>query len=141
MNKILIISLKGDLIKINSRNVGLIFKGVVVAFVVSVLLMAVYAGVLVSSSVSEASVDVVIIGITGISIMIGSILVNVKMNKNGLINGGIIGFIYILIMYVISSMVSNDYTLNKSSIIMIIVSIVLGMLGGIIGINKKQSNR
>ena len=133
--------MKGDLIKINSRNVGLIFKGVVVSFVVSILMMFVYAGVLVSSSVSEASVDVVIIGITGISIMIGSILVNVKMNKNGLINGGLIGFIYILIMYLLSSILSNDYALNKSSIIMIIVSIVLGMLGGIIGINKKQSNR
>ena len=133
--------MKGDLIKINSRNVGLIFKGVGVAFVVSILLMLVYAGVLVYTSVSEVTIDFVIIGITGISIMIGSILVNVKMNKNGLINGGLIGFIYILIMYLLSSMVSNNYTLNKSSIIMIIVSIVLGMLGGIIGINKKQSNR
>ena len=133
--------MKGDLIEINSRNVGLIFKGVGVAFVVSILLMLVYAGVLVYTSVSEVTIDFVIIGITGISIMIGSILVNVKMNKNGLINGGLIGFIYILIMYLLSSMVSNNYTLNKSSIIMIIVSIVLGMLGGIIGINKKQSNR
>lgn len=119
----------------------MIVKGVGVAFVVSVLMMLVYAGVLAYTSVSEVSVDFVIIGITGISIMIGSILVNVKMNKNGLINGGIIGFIYILIMYLLSSILSSDYTLNKSSIIMIIVSIVLGMLGGIIGINKKQSNR
>ena len=133
--------MKGDLIEINSRNVGLIFKGVGVAFVVSILLMLVYAGVLVYTSVSEVTIDFVIIGITGISIMIGSILVNVKMNKNGLINGGLIGFIYILIMYLLSSILSNDYALNKSSIIMIIVSIVLGMLGGIIGINKKQSNR
>ena len=75
--------------------------------------------------------------ITSISILIGSSLGNIKIKKNGLINGGMIGGIYILIIYLISSILNWRFSLNVQSIIMIVVAIVFGILGGIIGVNKK----
>lgn len=60
---------------------------------------------------------------------------NIK--KNGILNGGVIGGTYILILYIISSLLNWKFGLNMQSVIMIIVGIIFGILGGIIGVNKK----
>ncbi|MGN1297012.1 MAG: TIGR04086 family membrane protein [Clostridia bacterium] len=60
---------------------------------------------------------------------------NIK--RNGILNGGIIGGAYILILYIISSLLNWKFGLNMQSIIMIMVGIIFGIFGGIIGVNKK----
>ncbi|MCI8444462.1 MAG: TIGR04086 family membrane protein [Clostridia bacterium] len=62
---------------------------------------------------------------------------NGKIKKNGIINGGMIGGSYLLILYMISSLLNWKFSLNWQSIIMIVVGIIFGILGGIIGVNKK----
>ena len=75
--------------------------------------------------------------ITAISILVASSIENTKIKKNGLLNGGIIGGGYILIIYLVSSILNWKFTLNLQSIIMIVSAIVFGILGGIIGVNKR----
>ncbi len=48
-----------------------------------------------------------------------------------------IGGSYLLILYMISSLLNWKFSLNWQSIIMIVVGIIFGILGGIIGVNKK----
>ena len=60
-----------------------------------------------------------------------------KIRRNGLLNGGLVGGVYILILYIISSLLNWRFGLNMQSIIMIIVGTIFGILGGIIGVNKK----
>lgn len=67
----------------------------------------------------------------------GSSLANMNIKKNGILNGGVIGGTYILILYIISSLLNWNFGLNMQSVIMILVGIIFGILGGIIGVNKK----
>ena len=60
-----------------------------------------------------------------------------NVSKNGIINGSIVGFIYILIIYILSSLIEGSFSLNTYSIIMIIGSGLAGALGGIIGVNRR----
>ena len=60
-----------------------------------------------------------------------------SIKKNGLINGALIGSIYIVSIYLLSSIIEKNFSLNIHSIIMIIICIITGILGGIIGVNKK----
>ena len=60
-----------------------------------------------------------------------------KIRRNGLLNGGLVGGTYILILYIISSLLNWKFGLNMQSIIMIIVGTIFGILGGIIGVNKR----
>ncbi len=119
------------------QNIIQIVKGVCISILITLILLLIYSAILTYTKVSEITIHPVIITITGISILIGSMLANRKMSKNGMLNGGIIGGIYILTFYLSSSVLNNDFSLNMYSIIMIAISVILGMIGGIIGINKK----
>lgn len=114
-----------------------IMKGVGIALLSTILLLIIFAIILTCTNVSESTISPVIIVTTGVSIFIGSIIANRKITKNGIINGGLVGIIYILIIYLISSLLNGKFSLNIQSIIMMIVEFFCGMIGGIIGINRK----
>lgn len=114
-----------------------ITKGVAIAFVTTFILLLLFATILTYTQVNESITNPVIIVITAISILIGSSIGNRKIQKNGLINGALIGGIYILTIYLISSILNWRFSLAMQSVIMIIVGMIFGILGGIIGVNKK----
>lgn len=114
-----------------------VLKGVSIAFVSTVILLLIFSAILAFSDINENVINPVIITITAISILFGSSIGNNKIKKNGLLNGAFIGMIYILIIYLISSLLNWRFNLNVESIIMIILAMIFGMLGGIIGVNRK----
>ena len=114
-----------------------ILKGVGISIITTVILLIIFSILLTYTNIQESVINPVIMIITAISILIGSSIGNIKIRKNGLINGGIIGAIYIIIIYLISSILNWRFSLNLQSIIMIITSVIFGILGGIIGVNRK----
>ena len=117
-----------------------IFKGVGIAIIFTVVCLTVFSVLLVYTNMSESLIQPVVIGVTGISILVGSFIANKKMTKNGIFNGAIIGGLYILLIYVISSVVNGgNFALNLGAVVMIATGIVGGAMGGIIGINLKWS--
>lgn len=112
-----------------------ILKGTAIALITTIILFLIFSLILTYTNISESTIFPVIVVITGISILIGSFLGNIKIRKNGLLNGGIVGLIYMCILYFVSSCFIGDFSLNINSIILIIAAILTGMLGGIIGVN------
>lgn len=128
-----------ELYERNSSNIFMnIIKGISISIIFTLIALLIYSCLLVYTDINENTENIVIITVTGISILIGSSIGNKKTNKNGILNGGLIGGIYIFLIYIISSLCGNDFSLNMSSIIMIIVSMITGMIGGIIGVNTKK---
>lgn len=122
----------------SSKNIINIGKGVLISLLFTIIFLIIFSTLLTYTNISEKLITPVIIVITAISIFIGSTIGNLKMNKNGLINGGAIGGIYLISIYAISSIISQNFTLNMQSIIMIIIGIICGMFGGIIGVNSRK---
>ncbi len=120
-----------------NKNIFIIIKGSIIALILTIIMLTIYALILSYTNVSENSMVAVIMTIIGMSILISSSLSNLKIKKKGIFNGAIIGLIYILGIYLISSIITGVFSLNSNSIIMIIVSILTGMIGGIIGVNIK----
>ncbi len=120
-----------------NRTIINIGKGVVIALLTTFILLLIFATVLTYTQVSENIINPVIIIVTAISILIGSSIGNIKIRKNGLLNGAIIGGLYIAIIYFTSSILNWHFGLKWQSIVMIIVGMIFGILGGIIGVNKK----
>ena len=114
-----------------------ILRGILISFLFTLCMLIIYSVLLVYTNLSEQTIRPVIITITGISILIGSSLGTRKLHKNGLLSGGIIGASYILLLYLISSTVNSNFSINWVSFIMIIVGLIGGIFGGVIGVNTK----
>ncbi len=130
--------IKSDVDSDNRNNIMNIFKGIVISFILTLILLFLFSIILTYTNIDENTIAPVIIMITVISILIGSSVSTIKIKKNGIVNGGIIGLIYILTLYIISSLVETGFSLSMYSIIMIILSIIAGMIGGIVGVNIKK---
>lgn len=121
----------------SSNSLVKVLKGSLISIIATIILLIVFSAVLTYTNVNENSMPTVIIVITALSILIGSQITTSKIKKNGIVNGALVGAIYILALYIISSIISKDFSLNFYSIIMIATSIAIGGIGGIIGVNKK----
>ena len=120
-----------------NKTIKNIMKGTGIALITTVLLLLIFSIILTYTNIDEKVINPVIMIVTAISILLGSSLGNIKIKKNGLINGGRIGAIYIITIYLISSILNWKFSLNIQSIFMIIIAIVFGILGGILGVNRK----
>ncbi|MCI8273841.1 MAG: TIGR04086 family membrane protein [Clostridia bacterium] len=115
-----------------------IIKGVVVSIIFTLIALFIFSIILTYTNISEQFISPVIIVTTAISIFIGSSIGNLKVEKNGLINGAMIGGIYLITLYLISSIINGNFNLSMQSIIIIISGMICGMFGGIIGVNSKR---
>ena len=121
-----------------SKNIVKIIKGSTVAIIITLLGLLIYSVILASTERGENTINYVVIGISALSILIGSIISVSKIAKNGMLNGAIVGGIYIVIIYLLSSIINLNFDINSNSIILIFFSMVAGMLGGVIGVNIKK---
>ena len=121
----------------NSNSVVRILKGSIISIITTLILLIIFSAMLTYTNINENTIPTVIIICTALSILIGSQIATSKIKKNGILNGALVGIIYIAFLYIISSCITKNFSLNNYSIIMILVSILIGGVGGIIGVNRK----
>ena len=113
-----------------------IIKGVGISILFTFICLTFFSALLTYTNLSENLIQPVVISVTGISILAGSFFATRKVGKNGIIKGIAVGLIYILLIYLTSSIVNGgSFALTIGSIIMILVGILCGAIGGIIGVN------
>lgn len=117
------------------KKVRAIIKGCLFAMILSIILLTIYALLLANTAISENTMMPVVLTITGISILIGGTVSSRRMKKNGLIYGGIVGLVYVLTLYLASSISVVGFSLSANSFIMLGVGVITGIIGGIIGVN------
>ena len=122
--------------KIKENKLAKILIGVGISVLITLLGIFIYSIILAYTNIQESTIPVVIIAITCISILIGATITTRKISKNGMIIGGTIGGIYIIIIYLISSIVNTGFNVNIYTVFMIILGIIAGIVGGILGINS-----
>lgn len=124
----------GEQLKMN-KNIIRVIKGSGFAMIISLVLLLIYASLLTFTNIPETTMTPVVITISGVSILIGSSISSLKIKKQGMLNGALVGIIYMIVIYLLSSIILSGFTLNMKSIVMIIVGMIAGMVGGVIGVN------
>ncbi len=130
--------LKSNIISEDSetkKNIIRIIKGSVFSIILSLILLLIFAVLLTYTDISESTIVPVVTIIVGVSILLGSTISTIKIKKNGILNGGLVGLIYTIALYILSSIVLTNFSFNINSLIMIATSVIAGMIGGIIGVN------
>ena len=119
----------------NKNKFILIGKGVIFGYIFMLFEILVYSILLAYTSVPESSISVCVFIFSLLSVFLASSTVSIKIKENGMKNGGIVGFLYIILVYLIGSLISGNFSLTSSVITTIIFNILLGMIGGIVGVN------
>lgn len=118
-----------------------IFRGSLVAILITIISLLIFSILLTHTNISEKSIMPVITIITAVSILTGSILSVSKIENRGLFNGALVGLIYILAIYILSSIINKNFAINLNSLILISSAVISGMMGGIIGVNMNNKKR
>ena len=121
----------------------IILRSIAFSYIISIILLMIYAFLLANTNIPESTIPISTFVISLVSVFLGSSMSMIKIKENGLINGGIVGFIYIILLYILSSIFSTGFGLNGYSFAMIIFNVLIGMIGGIIGVNliKEERNK
>lgn len=102
------------------------------------LIMILFLSVLLSiSNIKESVIMPTVIFISTFSILIGAFFISRKIESKGIIYGSLLGLIYMMILYLISSIMSLNFSLGLNSIIIIVFGVIGGAIGGILGVNLK----
>lgn len=112
-----------------------ILRGMMFSFFLTLISIFLFAVILTYTNISEKVIPTVIIILTFISILIGTIIGTKNIRKNGMLNGAIIGSGYVITLYLISSILNTGFGLNIYTILIMIIGTISGIIGGIIGIN------
>lgn len=121
----------------SGNDIKKILIGSSISIIITLITLLIFAILLTYTNISENTIPTVTIILSIASILIGSTISMSKIKKNGIIKGGAVGLIYIMIIYLLSSIIEKNFALNTQSIIMIIGSILSGIIGGVIGVNRK----
>lgn len=109
--------------------------GVLRSLFITLVVILIFAFVSTKISFSEGITNMVILVTTLLSVMFGSIYSSRKSGKKGWLNGFLVGLFYIAIFYIVSLIDGSSGAFQLRDIIRIVLSIVVGTLSGMLGIN------
>lgn len=118
-------------------SISYILKGLVLAFLFSLVCFLILSIVLSLTSIPENIIKPSSYIVMIVSIVIAGIYVAMKVDKNGWLYGSITGLLYIIILTIISMIVIGGFSLNQILISRVLIGIIAGAIGGILGINIK----
>lgn len=115
-------------------------KGVFIAaiFTLSVLLIA--ALVLSYTPLPASSIPYISYFVQAVGAVISGYIPAKRAGTRGILTGGVAGGLYILIIWLIASLVADGLVFGSHILKMIAISVIAGAIGGILGVNLKSSN-
>jgi putative membrane protein (TIGR04086 family) len=126
-----------------SEHIGVfvILRGIIIAYLLTLPAFAIFALILTYSDFPEKYISTVVLITTIISILTAGSTATKNIRNKGWLNGAIVGAVYIIILYFLSSIAFKDFSINRQMILMFIIGLISGSIGGIIGINFKKPRR
>ncbi|NLV75694.1 MAG: TIGR04086 family membrane protein [Tissierellia bacterium] len=115
----------------------LVFKGLIFSLIITILLVFILSLVLLYTPFKESKIPLFNTVIMIVSITIGSIYVSTNIGENGWINGGILGILYFLVLVLLNYLFFKPFLVDMYLLGKFILSLITGVIGGIIGINMK----
>lgn len=112
-----------------------LLKGVLLAFIITIVLITIFSLLLSFTTIKESKMSIYNTVIMIISIAAGGFYSAKKLKENGWINGGLVGIIYYIILLIINILFNKPFSFDIFSITKLLIAFVLGVIGGIIGIN------
>lgn len=125
----------------NKRSVKAVLIGTAISLLLTVMLTCVFAFIIkLMPVVPYGIIDYVLIGLSGLSILIGSYTASVMTKSKGMMIGSLCALI-VFVVLTISGMSIPDNDIGILTVIRVVTYLVCGVVGGIAGVNRKEKVR
>ncbi len=134
--------MKLKLLKKSEENSNLLWttlKGVFVGLGASFVLILLFAFVLRFTNIPDSIITPVNQVIKGLSIFLGVFLGLRKQKSNGLLKGVLIGFCFVLVAFLVFSVLDGTFVFDKTFYNDIVFGSIIGAICGIICVNLKKN--
>ena len=115
-----------------------IASALLMAFCITIPVMLILAAILTFTDFPEKYTTIAVVLATLAGLFAAGFRAGTGNEKNGMIRGGLTGLAYMVILYLISSILFKDFMLGQRAVIMIITGLLAGAIGGLLGGNRKQ---
>ena len=112
-------------------------KGIIVALLLSLGLIVLFAFSLKWFDISDTFIPLITLISKGLSVLIGSIIA-IKGSEKGLLKGVSFGAIYIFLAFLIFSILSGNFSFDLNSFLDLFFASLLGGIVGIVKVNKSS---
>jgi len=112
-------------------------SALITAYGITVPVLLILAAVLAFTDFPEKYTTFAVLIATLTGLLAAGFKAGVLNQKNGVLKGSLCGLIYMVILYMVSSIIYKDFMLNSRAVIMILTGILAGAVGSIIGTNRK----
>jgi putative membrane protein (TIGR04086 family) len=133
MKKVYVVKTKDEDDK--SSKYMIMLKSILVCFIISFIMILIYALILSFSSISDASMSRVTQTILIISVAIASAYGGKRTRQRGWLFGAVLGLIFSILLVPFGMAVGQDFVIDIFLLAKMLVTAVVGAIGGIIGVN------
>lgn len=106
-----------------------------ISFGIMAIFLCLTAVIFAYTNIDDRHLQTFVFGIVLLSNLFGSTLFLRKVKEKGLIYGGLFGMMYCFILYLVTSLMFNNFSLTNTLAIYFIICILSGIIGGVIGVN------
>jgi putative membrane protein (TIGR04086 family) len=124
-----------------SMSLVAVLKGILAAYIITIPAFMLFALILANTDYSQKLITPAVVITTIISVLTAGSISTRGLKNKGWLNGSIVGFLYMLILYLSSSLIYRNFVIDKYVVTMVVIGILTGAIGGIIGINIKKSTK
>lgn len=116
-------------------------KGAAIATIFTLAVFVVFALLLSYTPLAEETIPFIALITEGLGAAISGFVPARKTGRNGALSGAVCGILYILIIWICASVTSDGLFLDPHIFIMAGISVMMGAIGGILGVNLKKDNK
>ncbi len=124
-----------------SLKISSLLKGLLASVIVTALAFILLALIMANTDFPQRLITPAVILTTIVSVLTAGSVSTRGIHNKGWLNGSVVGLIYMIILYLVSSLVYNDFTIDKYVITMTAIGILAGAIGGIVGINTGNKTK
>lgn len=117
------------------KYVKTIFKGVMVSIILTMFLLLLLSFVMMTIELSEKNYNLIFATITMVALSIGALIASKFNEKKGYLTGFIVGIIFFIFIFFLRTIISGGITLGREEIYSLSISIFIGTVSGILGVN------
>lgn len=114
-----------------------LLRGMGIAFAITCIIFIGFGMILTYTAASEESLPLVSLICTALSAAAAGYDWAACKRKRGLLWGALAGLVYTALLYVITSLAADSFVLHASGLMTLAVALAAGVIGGILGVNRR----